>query len=626
MAVSTPIPGGTEPQRTEAPAVGYMPALDGLRALAVLAVVAYHGGLDWLPGGFLGVEVFFVLSGYLITALLLAEREATGGTAWVQFWIRRARRLLPALFVVLAAVAAVWVVVRPDEVARLRGDLAAAFVYGTNWFQIIVQQSYFDAMGPPSPLRHLWSLAIEEQFYVVWPLALAVLVRVTRGRRRSMARATIVLAAVSAVWAMVLFTPGSDPSRVYYGTDTRATGVLLGAALAILAPPWRMRAVVDAGARRSLTAIGAAGLLGIVALMAVLDEYDAFVYRGGFVVLDLCTLAAIIGLVHPARTLVSRILALRPLVWIGRRSYGIYLWNWPIFMLLSPMAPLTTVQFAIGTALTFAIAALSYHFVEMPVRDGALLRWWAGRAERGALFGERTRRPVAIGALVAAVVTALVLTAGAPVSRLDGVDLTGVVTDSLGNVLDEVEPTTTTTVVPATTTSRAPVVTVAPAPTTTVRATGLGSSTIAIGDSVLLGARNAVRAALPGVTVNAVEGRQFGALNGLLASLSSAGSLRANVVIHLGTNGAPTTTDLRKVLDRLASVRRVVLVNTTEDRPWQETTNARLAAAVKGRPNVVLADWNARSAGRSNWFVADGIHLSPAGAAAYASMLVEKLK
>ena len=637
-----------------------MPALDGLRALAVLAVVLYHGEVSSIPGGFLGVEVFFVISGYLITALLLAERQGTGRTAYLQFWLRRARRLLPALFALVAVVATVWVVLHHDEVARVRGDIVGALLYVTNWYQIVVHQSYFEVMGRPSPLRHLWSLAVEEQFYLVWPLVLAFLYRLTHARRDRMAWITVGLAIASAVFAMVLFAPGADPSRIYYGTDTRASGVLLGAALAMVAPPWLMRARVVSGARYAMTAIGAVGLVGVVVMILTLDEYDAFVYRGGFVLLDLFTLATIIGLAHPCRTVLSRLFATAPMLWIGRRSYGIYLWHWPIFVLTRPGvdvplsgAPLLVLRLA----LTFGVAEVSYRWIEMPVRNGALSRWWNGRSERGGLVSPRARRPVLAGALAAVVVVAMVVFAAPPASRLAGVDLTGVVTDELGTVIDDgpgagVAPAapaalaTTSTTAPAGTSTSRPAGTTsssaaasssttatnpsASSSSTTTAAggggmsassTGAGSGTIAIGDSVLLGARAAVRSALPGITVNAEVGRQFNVMPSLIRQLAAAGALRPNVVIHLGTNGPPTDADLKKVLDSLAGVRRVVLVNTSEDRAWQDVTNSRIAAAAAGRRNVVVADWHGLSSAHPGWFVQDGIHLSADGAAAYASMI-----
>jgi peptidoglycan/LPS O-acetylase OafA/YrhL len=603
-----------------------MPALDGLRALAVMAVVLYHGEVSGLPGGFLGVEVFFVISGYLITALLISERQRTGGTAYLAFWARRARRLLPALFALAAVVGLVWVLFVPGELARIRGDFVAALTYVTNWYQIFVHQSYFEAIGRPSPLRHMWSLAVEEQFYIVWPLVLAGIYRLTRGRQGHMALVTLGLAVVSAVWGVLLFTPGVDPSRVYYGTDTRASGVLLGAVLAIAIPPWRMRASLHASARWIITGIGVIGLLGITYMTIKVNEFDPFVYQGGFVVVDLLTVAMILALVHPAGTVLAKAFSVSPLLWIGRRSYGIYLWHWPIFVLTRPGVDVDVngwLLLALRLILTFAVAEVSYRFVEMPVRNGALSRWWAGRSQPGGLVPARARRPVLLASAVALCVVLAFAVATPSTASLNGVDLSGASIDEVGNVIE-----VGTTLAPAPSVA---VTSVAPGASssttsTTTPAQGIGASTIAIGDSVLLGARSAVRNQLPGITVNADVGRQFNVLSWLIPVLRNSGDLRPNVVINLGTNGPPTENDLRKALDNLADARRVVLVTTREPRSWQDLTNDRIRAAAEGRSNVVVADWFAMSAGHPEFFVSDGVHLTVAGADAYAMTIATALR
>src|SRR5215217_1806010 len=219
--------------------LSYSPGLDGLRAIAVMAVLLYHADLSWIPGGFLGVEVFFVISGYLITALLLAEWHQKGTINLKDFWLRRARRLLPALYVLLVVTLTFAVVFLPGEVAGLRADVIAAVGYVTNWFLIFGQESYFESVGRPSVLQHLWSLAVEEQFYLIWPIVLAVGLGfgATRLRRRRVLTVALVGAAASAVAMAIMYTPGVDPSRIYFGTDTRATGLLCGAALAFLWTP-----------------------------------------------------------------------------------------------------------------------------------------------------------------------------------------------------------------------------------------------------------------------------------------------------------------------------------------------------------------------------------------------------
>jgi peptidoglycan/LPS O-acetylase OafA/YrhL len=367
----------------------YVPGLDGLRALAVLAVIAYHEQFSWAPGGLLGVGVFFTLSGYLITSLLLGQWSADGRLHLRRFWLGRARRLLPALFVMLAVVTA-WVTLADRaRLAGLRGAVAAAATYSSNWYAVVQQQSYFARFAPPGPLDHLWSLAVEEQFYLVWPSLLLVGMLLLRKQReggvvrpvstaRWLTLPTLAMAAASALAMATLYRPGLDPTRVYEGTDTRAFGLLIGAALAMACAGRHLERARRAG-RLALDAGGLAGLVVIGLLIWRLGQYSPFVYRGGLVLLSAATAAVVAAVACPG-SLVGLILAWPPLRWIGVRSYGIYLWHYPVIVLTTPAnAGPDLPRAAAQIAASVALAALSWRFIEEPVRHGALGRLWARR-------------------------------------------------------------------------------------------------------------------------------------------------------------------------------------------------------------------------------------------------------
>jgi peptidoglycan/LPS O-acetylase OafA/YrhL len=372
----------------ESPRLSYLPGLDGLRALAVLSVLLYHAEMPWMAGGFLGVEVFFVLSGYLITSLLLGEWRQNGSINLRAFWLRRARRLLPALFLLLAGTLTFAVLFLPDEVSRLRGDALAATGYVTNWYLVFSQQSYFEAMSRPSLLQHLWSLAVEEQFYLLWPPLIVVGLRILRTRR---ARLLVVLvgAAASAGLMALLYQPDADASRIYYGTDTRAAGLLIGSALAFVWLP-KHGSAMPAQRRIGGVLVDLAGLFalgGLAITLLQLDETQPFLYQGGFALTALLTVAVIWVSSHPSAFVLSKLLGQPVLRWVGLRSYGIYLWHWPVYSVTRPQldVPLEgTSLLVLRLVLTLALAEFSYRCVEMPVRSGALGHSWrALREARG---------------------------------------------------------------------------------------------------------------------------------------------------------------------------------------------------------------------------------------------------
>ena len=395
------------------PSSSYVPSLDGLRALAVVAVIIYHSCATWLPGGLQGVTVFFVLSGYLITSLLIVECIRDGKIDLPHFWLRRARRLLPAIIIVIAACAILFAIFAPSSLNRLKSDTLPALFFVSNWWFIFQDLSYFEAAAAPSPLGHFWSLAIEEQFYIIWPLLLLLLFKL-KVKRKPMMVIIGVLIAISVGDMALLYVPGGDPSRVYYGTDTRCFSLLLGAILAFAFPMGRFKKAesdpsLDPGGRL-IGPLGLVGLAGLIAVMLLVDGMSSFWYYGGIFLASACSALAMLAIVKPG-TILFRVFRLRPLVWIGQRSYGLYLWHFPLLLLMNPLNRTTELPwwgYIVQWAVVFVVAAISYRFVEDPIRHGALGRFF--KAKRAGDFiapGQRRQiRTYLIGLPVLALVTA----------------------------------------------------------------------------------------------------------------------------------------------------------------------------------------------------------------------------
>jgi peptidoglycan/LPS O-acetylase OafA/YrhL len=384
---------------TAAP-MGYQPSLDGIRAIAVAAVLLFHADFRWIPGGFLGVDVFFVVSGYLITSLLLEERRGAMTNDLKHFWLRRARRLLPALLAMITATCVYAALFVPDALYHLRRDVLAALTYSTNWWLIASHQSYFDALGRPPLLRHLWSLAVEEQWYLLWPLVFVGAMTLVRGRAEKLVLPLIVAAIASSVWMAILFDPNADASRVYFGTDTHISGLLLGAAAAMVWQPWRWRRA----AGRYLVWLDGVGWAALVLLILVMlrwGEDTTLLYRGGFFLVAVLSLVVIATSVHPGAVTLRAFLALPPMRWLGARSYGLYLWHWPVFMVTRhqdyPWMD-QRLRVALQFAVTLALTELSFRFVERPVRSGSAMRRFTAWRERGPM-SERARPWATIGAV-----------------------------------------------------------------------------------------------------------------------------------------------------------------------------------------------------------------------------------
>jgi peptidoglycan/LPS O-acetylase OafA/YrhL len=589
----------------------YLPGLDGIRAIAVLAVLAYHLSFRWAPGGLLGVQVFFVLSGYLITDLLLAEYRRHQGIRLKEFWLRRARRLLPALFVVLFVTVGWATLFDRSQLAALRSDLPASIFYVSNWWYIFHHVSYFARFGPPSPLGHLWSLSIEEQFYLVWPLLVLAGMRFIHARR-TLIVLTLAVAAASAAGMGLLYasSPNGDPTRVYDGTDTRAFALLIGAALAMGLPRNRAFAPITTGAARLLNVVGGAALVGIFAMFWLTNQYEPSLYKGGMVVLAALT-ALVIGVtVHPGSRLRS-ILGWEPLRWVGERSYAIYLWHYPVIVLTTPVDSRPSVlRSSVQIGVTLALAALSWRYVEEPVRHGALGRQW-GRVRQHDWSWLRLR-PWGWLVVGAASLNAVVCTLG----------IVGLVDASAANPGPRV-----TSIVPIARHHVAPSTTVAPpnGSTTTTTAPPAGQGVTALGDSILVDAAPYLQSMLPGIAIDAQVSQQLYLVQNAVAQLKSDGVVGNRLILELGTNGPYSADQLVGLLNSLGPMQRIVLVNTRVPQPWQQEVNGTIAAVAQNYPNAVVVDWYDASTTSPQYFYPDGVHLTPDGARYYATLLVQAL-
>ncbi|MDR7184873.1 peptidoglycan/LPS O-acetylase OafA/YrhL [Microbacterium trichothecenolyticum] len=584
--------------------------LDGMRAIAVLLVVVYHlFPPALLPGGFVGVDVFFVISGFLITSLLLREQLSTGRVALGRFWQRRARRLLPALAVVVVVCSALAWIVGGDVLVDLDDQVLGAATFSYNWVSVAGGGGYF-AAATPELFRNFWSLAVEEQFYVLWPLIFPLFLLLPRTWARS--AAAFVLAAASAVWMGVAVSGGGDVTRAYFGTDTHAFGLLLGVGLAFLLAPLPSLQWAQSRAARDLTGTaGALALGGLVVLAMVPQSSSIATFPGALLAASLLGAVAIVAGVWPGSWF-GRAIDVRPMRWIGDRSYGIYLWHWPLLVLaVAVFAPDATVASApvwIGLgvlAATAAASALSFRYIETPVRRHGFrtsARLLAIRLQSGP--GARLR---AVGMALSA---ALVLAGAGTAIAVSPDETSAEAAVAAGRAALE----------KALREAPAPI---APTPSGTDAASPAaaditGDQISAVGDSVMLASAGGLVERLPGIDVDAEVSRSMWAGPDIVDDLDATGRLRPYVVVALGTNGAVDPSTLEQLTDTVGPKRNLVLVNAYAPRDWIPGVNAELAAFAEDHRNVIVADWSGAIAPHEDLLAGDRIHPGAAGGRIFA--------
>ena len=586
--------------------IQYIPAIDGLRALAVIAVMLYHLGFTWIPGGFLGVDLFFVISGYVITRLLLDSIAQSGGLDLRGFYLARIRRLLPALiFMVTTTIIAIGIWA-PDTIKRLLIDTPFSLTGTINWWLVAKEQDYFESIGRPPLLQHTWSLAVEAQFYLVWPLILYFVLKKFGKKHIPIAALTIAAASGITLFLVSLSLDAANTSKVshiYFGTDTHSFGLFLGAALAVSWIPQNFKITVSKRAQNFIDGVGIFGFIGILATFLLINESQPTLYKIAFPLAGIFGAAIIMSIVHPASRF-APILEFKPLLWIGERSYAVYLWHWVIFQVTRPSVDLAGEDwalYALRILIVFALADISLRYIELPVRRGVIQYWFKGRRYR--TKRERNRQTG-----IFSVITIIVLIVAIIVS-VRAISISNQAQQKLENSLSVAA---------------------------TSGATGSDQALVddalraddglwVTGDSVILGIRSQLGEKLPITLINARIGRQAGELADVMRS-DAAQVPNAPVIFNLGNNNLLVREQIVAIFEIVKKQPEIIVINSAVPRPWREPNNALIEEVAAQYPQVQIVDWNSISSDRPDYFAPDGVHLVPAGVSAYVDAIVERLE
>jgi peptidoglycan/LPS O-acetylase OafA/YrhL len=578
--------------------IQYIPAIDGLRAVAVIAVILYHLGISWIPGGFLGVDLFFVISGYVITRLLLDSIQERGGLDLRDFYMARIRRLLPPLIFMIVLTSIVIGIWAPDTTKKFLTDAPFSIFGGMNWWLVFNQQDYFASSGRPPLLQHTWSLAVEAQFYLLWPLILLVVLKYFG--KKVIPAAALMIAAISGVALMLVSfqldaTNSSKVSHIYFGTDTHSIGLFLGAALAVSWIPQNFNLQVTRRAQDFIDGIGVFGFIGILATFALIDESKPTLYKIAFPLAGIFGTAILISIVHPASRF-APLLRNKVLLWIGERSYAIYLWHWVIFQISRPQVDLdgeNWALFSLRILLVLAMADISLRLVELPIRSGAVAYWFGGMKYRTKAVRRRQKLTLALS------ISILVITsASVSVSAIMRVDKEN---QELLQLLKDADK---------------PIIT----PIENPANPGLWVT----GDSVILGIRHILEMNHSIALINARVGRQAPELLEVMLR-DRPQAPNSPVVFNIGNNNALTRAQVIAIFEAVKSAPQRIVVNTAVPRPWRDANNELINEIAASYPNTVVVRWDQISEGRPEYFAPDGVHLVPAGARAYVAAITDNL-
>ena len=576
----------------------YIHSVDGLRAVAVLAVLLYHLGIDWIPGGFLGVDLFFVISGYVITGLILDSIARSGTLDLRAFYLSRIRRLLPALVAMLVFTTLFIGVYAPETVRRFVSDIPYVLTGSMNWALVAREQDYFESIGRPPLLQHTWSLAVEAQFYFIWPLVLLFILKYFGKKNISFAALAIAIASGVALFAysVQIDTQQSAISHVYFGTDTHSIGLFLGSALAVSWQPKNLTREISKRAQDFIDLIGVFGFLGLLSTFLFINESDPTLYRIAFPLSALFGCATLISVVHPASRF-APLLSTRPLIWIGERSYGIYLWHWIVFQLTRPSIDLVGddwALYALRVLIVFALADISLRYIEIPVRRGYFELWFRGMKYRTKAV--RLRQKVST---LAAVLLTLAATSLVSIDAMDRADQIAAQEKLAAEQANEggIDQVITDAQTP-----------------------GLWVT----GDSVILGIRNVLAKYERIELINARVGRQIGELIEVTRTDQQfVGD--SPVVLNLGNNNRLVEAEIVELMEIVKAQPKIIVVNTAVPRSWKDLNNQLIREVTSRYPNTILVDWDQISSNHPEYFATDGVHLNPPGVNAYVSAIREVL-